>query len=99
MAWIIATLGVLAFLAQRKAYKMALNDLNSLNEYTQFLLFHPQVYADHRLKFRTYLESIKDVDTASNAIFSYKVIEGMAKQGESKIILANTIMRGKPEDM
>ena len=99
MAWIISAILLLLLIwsiliARRFAHK-----LNILNEYTQFLLFHPKVYEDHRKKFGNFLKSLEDKDPTNQAMMSYQVTEWMALQLGDKILLANVVKRANPEDM
>jgi hypothetical protein len=97
--WILVALAVLACLFELKAYKLALKKQNLLNEYTQFLLFNPEVYKDHRFKFRAFLESIGDKNAVEKAMISFQMIEGMAEQLEKDIVIANAMIREKPKRM
>lgn len=99
MAWTIALILLLLLIWQMSATKRLARKLNSLNEYTQFLLFHPNVYADHRSKFGNFLKSINGKDAANQAMLSYQVIEEMAVQGDGTFLLANAIKRATPEDI
>lgn len=99
MAWIIAVILLLLLIWQASATKRLAQKLNSLNEYTQFLLFYPNVYTDHRSKFGDFLKSIKGKDASDQAMLSYQVIEEMAIQGEGTFLLANAIKRANPEDI
>ena len=37
-------------------YRHSMRDSLAINEYVQFLLLHPDIYADHRGKFEAYLQ-------------------------------------------
>jgi hypothetical protein len=93
----MGTLGIGAYVAQRKAYKMALNELNALNEYTQFLLFNREVYENHRTKFLDFVQSIQDKPYDQKAMMAHKVIENMANKGEGSFLLVNVYKRENPD--
>ncbi len=99
MAWTIAIILLVLLIWQTMATRRLAKKLNILNEYTQFLLFHPKVYADHRLKYGAFLKSIGDKDVVNQAMLSYRIIEDIAVQGADSFPLANTIKRANPEDM
>ncbi len=99
MAWIITAILLLLLIWQILLARRFAKKLNVLNEYTQFLLFHPKVYADHRAKFGNFLKSIVDKDPTNRAMISYQVIERMALQLGDTILLPNVVKRANPEDM
>ena len=99
MAWTITIILLVLLIWQTMATRRLAKKLNILNEYTQFLLFHPKVYADHRLKYGGFLKSIGNQDVTNQATLSYRAIEDMAIQGEGAFLLANAHKRANPEDM
>lgn len=98
MIWILgavlAIIAILQFLASRAAYRK----LNTLNEYVQFLLFHPQVYEDHRAKFLSFVSKNSNMSISDQTMASYRAIEDMAVKLEDKILLSNVISRRGSDD-
>lgn len=99
MAWTIAIILLVLLIWQTMATRRLAKKLNILSEYTQFLLFHPKVYADHRQKYGVFLKSIGDKDVVNQAMLSYQMIENIAIQCTDSITLANAIKRANPEDV
>lgn len=99
MVWILvvvlAIIAIFEFLASRGAYRK----LNALNEYTQFLLFHPEVYKDHKTKFLPILVNNSDLKVNEQAMASYNFIENMAVTLCEHIFLANVVTRAKVAEL
>src|SRR5262245_30761046 len=99
IGWIIVGILLLFVLWQAFVIKTQYRKLNSLNEYTQFLLFNPEVYRDHRSKFFDFLRSVENQNSTSKAMMSYQVIEDIATKLNQSILLANTVKREDSDDV
>ena len=70
-------------------YRHSMRDSMALNEYVQFLLLHPDIYADHRTKFETYLLTTAAKTPTQRGIDAMKAISHMAADGRDKLTLSN----------
>lgn len=70
-------------------YRHSLHDSLAVNEYVQFLLLHPDIYADHRGKFEAYVLATAVKTPMERGVDAMKAISHMAKEGRDKLTLAN----------
>lgn len=98
MIWILVVILAIAAIWQFSASRAAYRKLNTLNEYVQFLLFHPQVYEDHRAKFLSFVSENSNMSVSDQAMASYRAIEDIAVKLEDKILLSNVKSRGSGGD-
>lgn len=91
IAVLIALVGFQLF-----TYRHLMHKLNRLNDYTQFLLFVPMIYRDHRGKFLDYLETCTIDDPIKLTHRSYEIIEDMSNKIASDIVLHNLAARMDP---
>lgn len=89
-----ALIAFFQFFAATSAYKK----LNTLNEYVQFLLFHPEVYNNHREKFLRFVADKSTASSSDQTMASYQMIEDIAIQLQASILLANVASRGRQQD-
>lgn len=89
---VILVLAVINFIL---LYRHSLRDSLAINEYTQFLLLHPDVYANHREKFEAYLLTTSGKTSARRSVDALKAISRMAQDGRDKnnLIFANVSAR------
>jgi len=93
MIWILVVILAVVATWQFSASRATYRKLNTLNEYVQFLLFHPQVYEDHRAKFLSFVSETSTMNVSDQAMASYRAIEDMAVELEDKILLSNVKSR------
>ena len=71
---------------------------NSLNEFIQFLLYHPKIYTDQRARLLSLLEeqsrSPKDATTMATTIS--QTVDAVAEKMEQEIYMANAVVRSDP---
>src|SRR5258708_40000709 len=70
-------------------YRHSMRDSLAINEYVQFLLLHPDIYADHRGKFEAYLLTTAAKTPMQRGVDAMKAISRMAMDGREKLTLAN----------
>jgi hypothetical protein len=70
-------------------YRHSVRDSLAVNEYVQFLLLHPDIYADHRGKFEAYLLTTAAKTPMQRGVDAMKAISHTAKEGRDKLTLAN----------
>jgi hypothetical protein len=70
-------------------YRHSMRDCMAVNEYVQFLLLNPNLYADHRGKFETYLLTTAGKTAIERGVDAMKAISRIAKDGQDKLVLAN----------
>ena len=83
---VILALAVTCLLA---VYRHSVRECLALNEYTQFLLLNPHIYADHRAKFEAYLTTTGDRTGMQRGVDALKAVTRMALDGHDKLVLAN----------
>jgi hypothetical protein len=76
--WILIAVLFIVAIQQFSASRSAYRKLNTLNEYVQFLLFHPEVYDDHRKKFLTFVSENSGRSIPGQAMASYRAIDDVA---------------------
>lgn len=98
--WVLAAIFAVFALFELSAAKSSYRKLNDLNEYVQYLLFHPQVYGDHREKFLSYVAQLGEADVTQRAMASSRAVEYMAIGLADKILLPNILSRSgvHPDD-
>ena len=96
--WILVAVLLIVAIQQFSASRSAYRKLNTLNEYVQFLLFHPEVYEDHRKKFLAFVSENSGRSMQDQAMASYRTIEDVAAKLEEAIVLANVKSRGSGGD-
>jgi hypothetical protein len=69
-------------------YRRSLRESIAVNEYLQFLLLNPEVFADHRGKFEAYLLTTGDKTSDARSADAMKTVISMARKVPS-ILLAN----------
>ena len=94
MVTVVVVVALAAFaLFELNAARAAYKKLNVLNEYTQFLLFHPEVYANHREKFIAFVSETRGAGVSQQAMATYQSVENMAGEVHEATLLANVMSR------
>jgi hypothetical protein len=70
-------------------YRHSIRDSIVVNEHAQFLLLHPELYADHRGKFEAYLLTSAEKSGMQRSVDALKAISRMAREGRANTALAN----------
>lgn len=96
MEWIGWILFVALLMLYLSYGKYAANRKNFLAEYVQFLMFHPEVYRDHRAKFLAFLKDQTERHPTRLAMISYNALEKMAGALRGDLLLANVAVRNDP---
>ncbi len=87
MIWILVAVLLLFAIQQFSASRSAYRKLNALNEYVQFLIFHPEVYEDHKKKFLAFASENSGASVINQAMTSYRAIEDIATKLYKDIVM------------